>query len=114
MNIIGLRQSAERLHILLLKYATHNEDAVSALRQCEPIIDGIRPGKICEPNQVPLPGYYFSTESSLFENRDICEEASLLAMYMEGWSSEEEFNLEMKRVMQQANIEERQLRESCP
>lgn len=114
MNFVALKQSAERLDALLREYSGLNEDARSALRQCQPIIESIRLGEIHSPNQVLFPYYYFSTESSLFEHRDVCEEAALLAMYLEGWNSEEEYNAHMEKVLKRADAEEQQLRKNRP
>ena len=105
MNLTALKESAENLDSLLRKYSDEHEDARSAMKQCSPIIEGILAGRIQSPRQVPFPGYYFGTESTLFEHRDVCQAAAMLSMYLQGWNSEEEFNVHMENIMTKANSE---------
>lgn len=109
MNHKEIKDTAIKLKQLFEDHSLESKDVVDAYKQCAPVIDKAIAGEIKEANTVRLPTGYFSTEFDLFHIRNLYKTAALLDMYLEGWESEEEFNVHMENVMKQASREHNEL-----
>jgi len=106
MNIEELKKSALKVKELFAKYSKVSEEAVSAFKQNENLIEDSISGKITEPTWKRIESGYFVKGDELPEYHDLFEAVAELGIYLRGFNSIEEFEMESRKKMKKARAKQ--------
>lgn len=84
----------------MLKYSNQSRDVAQYYRQLKRLIDLAKSEQILYPRQETIPLAYLRDDFDVSQFHEIVRYVSLFNMYMDGFESEEEFNMEIDRALE--------------
>ncbi|MEW7975419.1 MAG: hypothetical protein AB2810_19430 [Candidatus Thiodiazotropha endolucinida] len=102
MNIEALKNSALKVKELFEKYSEISDEAASAYKQNQVLIDEAISGEIISPTWRRVESGYFTKGEELPEYRDLFVAVAKMDLYLEGFNSENEFEEDARNRMKEA------------